>query len=53
VKDNVSPSLSVTFFHINRDTPVSKLELNREFSTLGLELVLPAKIDQDIRFFDV
>ena len=53
MKDNVSPSLIVTFFHINRDTPVSKLELNWEFSTFGLELVLSAKIDQYIRFFDV
>lgn len=53
MEDNVSPSLIVTFFHINRDTPVRELELNREFSTLGLELVLPTKIDQYIRFFDI
>lgn len=53
MKNNVSPSLIVTFFQINRDTPIREFELNREFSTFGLELVLSAEIDQYIRFFDV
>ena len=53
MEDGANFASSVPVFQVNRDSPVCKFKLYRDFSTLGLELIFSIEIYQYIRFFDV
>ena len=53
MEDGANFASSVPVFQVNRDSPVCKFKLYRDFSALGLELIISIEIYQYIRFFDV
>ena len=53
VIDWVDLILCIFVFHVDRDPPVSELELDGQSSALRLQLISDIEVNQYIRFFDV